>query len=164
LFPEKFKTTSSLKQRVRNGGFEVRTDTCFAEVIAHCAAVRRKEQEGTWITKDMQTAYESLHREGLAHSFETFYEGRLVGGLYGVSLGRAFFGESMFHTRTDASKVALFRLVEWCLQHDFSFIDAQQSTAHLKSLGAEEVSRDAFLQMLESALQYPTMQGKWTIK
>jgi len=164
LFPQKFKSTSSLKQRIRNGGYEVRTDTCFAEVIAHCAAIHRKDQKGTWITKDMRNAYESLHREGLAHSFETFYEGRLVGGLYGVSLGKAFFGESMFHHMTDASKVAFSRLVEWSLAHEFHFIDAQQSTAHLKSLGAEEVSRETFLGMLEDALKYPTLQGRWTLK
>lgn len=161
LFPQHFKASDSLKQRIRNGGFEVRTDTCFASVIEHCASIGRKGQKGTWITSEMQIAYKALHREGLAHSFETFHKGKLVGGLYGVSLGRAFFGESMFHTQPDASKVALHALVDWCFQYDFHFIDAQQSTTHLKSLGAEEVSRDAFLVMLENALKFPAMRGLW---
>jgi leucyl/phenylalanyl-tRNA--protein transferase len=164
LFPQQFRTTDSLRQRIRNGGFEVKTDTCFEEVIGQCARVKRNDQDGTWITRDMMNAYITLHREGMAHSFETFQEGKLVGGLYGVSLGRAFFGESMFHTVSDASKIALHSLVNWCLQNDFHFIDAQQSTSHLKSMGAEEISRDTFLCMLDSALRFPTQRGKWDIR
>jgi len=164
LFPQQFRTTNSLRQRIRNGGFEVTVDTCFPEVIEQCAGVKRTEQNGTWITRDMMNAYKTLHREGVAHSFETHKEGKLVGGLYGVSLGKAFFGESMFHLVSDASKIALFSLVDWCLRNDFHFIDAQQSTSHMKSMGAEEISRDAFLDKLDTALQFPTIQGKWDLR
>ncbi len=137
----------------------VRTDHDFAAVIRHCSGVRRKGQTGTWITDEMIDAYLALHNAGLAHSFETYYKDNLVGGLYGVSLGRAFFGESMFYHMTDASKIALNSLVNWTLNHQFQFIDAQQSTNHLKSLGAEEVGRETFLNLLDEAMKYPTLQG-----
>jgi leucyl/phenylalanyl-tRNA--protein transferase len=161
LFPSRFKISDSLKQRIRRGKYEVKTDCDFEAVIGHCAETRRKDQRGTWITDEMKKAYIDLHREGLAHSFETYYEGELAGGLYGVSLGRAFFGESMFHLKTDASKIALAALVRWSLDHDFHFIDSQQSTSHLKSLGAEEINRMKFLELLDEAIKFPTMKGKW---
>ena len=112
----------------------------------------------------MQQAYINLHRKGFAHSVETYSEDILVGGLYGVSLGKAFFGESMFHLQADASKVALHHLVELAKKWDFHFIDAQQPTAHLKSLGAEEIPRKEFLERLKKSLEYPTRNGKWEIK
>jgi leucyl/phenylalanyl-tRNA--protein transferase len=162
LFPEKFRITDSLKQRIRNGNYTLQIDHSFEEVIRSCATVERNGQNGTWITGEMITAYIDLHHAGIAHSFETWHQGKLVGGLYGVSLGRAFFGESMFFNQRDASKIALYALVRWALAHDFLFIDAQQSTAHLKSLGAEEISRVAFLKLLKDAMKSETLKGKWT--
>jgi leucyl/phenylalanyl-tRNA--protein transferase len=161
LFPEKFIISESLKQRIRSGQYNVLIDYDFEQVISQCAAVKREGQDGTWITREMTSAYIQLHEEGYAHSFETYHEGRLVGGLYGVSLGRAFFGESMFYHMRDASKVALHALVNWARKHDIHFIDAQQSTSHLISLGAEEIPREDFLSMLERALGYKTLRGKW---
>lgn len=164
LFPEKLKVSASLKQRIRSGAYTVTIDENFGEVIGQCARIKRKDQQGTWITGEMIEAYTRLHQLGLAHSFEVSHSGKLVGGLYGVSLGRAFFGESMFHLVPDASKVALYHLVEWAIRKEFHFIDAQQSTSHLISLGAEEVHRDVFLKLLKEALQFPTLQGKWTFE
>jgi leucyl/phenylalanyl-tRNA---protein transferase len=161
LFPSRFKMSDSLKQRLRSGKYEVRIDCDFETVIGYCAETRRKGQRGTWITEEMKKAYLILHQEGFAHSFETWYEGKIAGGLYGVSLGRAFFGESMFHLKTDASKIALAALVKWSIDHEFRFIDAQQSTSHLKSLGAEEIRRNDFLEMLAEAIRFPTLKGKW---
>jgi leucyl/phenylalanyl-tRNA--protein transferase len=163
LFPSRFKVSDSLKQRIRSGKYEVKTDCNFEAVIGHCADTRRKGQRGTWITDEMKKAYIGLHHEGLAHSFETYSEGKLAGGLYGVSLGKAFFGESMFHLKTDASKIALAALVKWSLDHEFHFIDAQQSTSHLKSLGAAEIQRSEFLELLDKAIRFPTMKGKWML-
>lgn len=163
LFPAKFKVSASLKQRIRSGLYIVKTDNDFEQVIRQCALVKRDGQNGTWITEDMIEAYVGLHKAGLAHSFETYYKGSLVGGLYGVSLGNAFFGESMFYNMRDASKVALYYLIQWATEHNFMFIDAQQSTAHLKSLGAEEVSRIEFLKLLKEALMFPTLKGKWEV-
>jgi leucyl/phenylalanyl-tRNA---protein transferase len=161
LYPSKYDMSDSLKRRIRSGRYTVKTDYDFEAVIHHCASAKRKDQDGTWITPEMQQAYIELHHEGLAHSFETYHDGVLAGGLYGVSLGRAFFGESMFHLATDASKIALAALVSWCMVHHFHFIDAQQSTSHLKSMGAEEVDREVFLDLLEQALKFPTTRGKW---
>jgi leucyl/phenylalanyl-tRNA--protein transferase len=163
LYPSRFRISDSLKQRIRSEKYEVRTDSNFEAVIGHCAEARRKGQRGTWITDEMRNAYIALHHKGLAHSFETYYEGELAGGLYGVSLGRAFFGESMFHLKTDASKIALAALVKWSIDHDFHFIDAQQSTSHLKSLGAEEIPREEFLGMLCEAIKFPTLKGFWRL-
>ena len=133
LFPEKFRISYTLKQTIRRGWFEVLFDHDFAAVIRNCAITKRNNQEGTWITTEMQRAYTVLHNKGFAHSVESYHKGVLVGGLYGVSLGKAFFGESMFHHMPDASKVALYFLVEQLKKWDFHLIDAQQSTAHLKS-------------------------------
>jgi leucyl/phenylalanyl-tRNA--protein transferase len=164
LFPERFKMAPSLRQRINSQKYTVTIDSDFISVITQCALVKRNGQAGTWITAEMKNAYLELHRQGLAHSFETWCDGILVGGLYGVSLGRAFFGESMFYTMPDASKVALHALVQFSLENDFHFIDAQQSTAHLKSLGAEEIERDIFLKLLKKALKFETVMGRWNIK
>ena len=163
LFPDRFKASHSLQQAVMRRKYAIRFDNDFEAVIRNCAGIDRKGQEGTWITSDMQHAYCDLHYEGYAHSVESYYDGKLVGGLYGVSLGKAFFGESMFYQMPDASKVALFSLVEQLKKWDFHFIDAQQTTAHLKSLGAEEITRTKFLALLKTALQYPTKRGKWAM-
>jgi len=164
LFPLKFSFSASLKQRIHSGIYSVEIDNDFEGVIRQCASVQRHGQDGTWITEAMIIAYINLHHAGLAHSFETYHEDKLVGGLYGVSLGKAFFGESMFYNMRDASKVALYSLVTWAIKHDFHFIDAQQSSTHLKSLGAEEIERDVFLNMLKKALRHETLKGKWNVE
>ena len=162
LFPEKYKLSKSLTQTIRNKEIEIRMDTAFPEVIKQCARQPRPGQAGTWITREMTDAYIRLHEEGYAHSVEAYLQGRLIGGLYGVSLGTSFFGESMFHHERDASKVALHRLVEFAIEHEFLFIDAQQSTRHMKSLGAGEIPRDKFISLLERSLQMETLRGSWT--
>jgi leucyl/phenylalanyl-tRNA--protein transferase len=123
--------------------------------------VERPGQLGTWITPEMEQAYVDLHEAGLAHSAECWLGADLVGGVYGIALGRGFFGESMFHRESDASKVALARLVERLAGWDFHFIDAQVTTSHMLSLGAREVPRAAFLESLDGALGYPTRRGRW---
>lgn len=161
LFLDEFRCSKSLRRLVRSGRFEVRIDTCFEEVIRHCAQVEREGQDGTWITPEMIEAYVQLHQLGVAHSFETFREGRLVGGLYGVSVGQIFCGESMFHIETDASKVAMVHLVEFCRQHNFRLIDAQQETSHLASLGARPIKRTDYLAILGSLDFSKTLLGSW---
>lgn len=161
LFPKKFKVSKSLKQIIRSNKFEIRIDTAFEEVIAKCAKTKRNGQDETWITPEMVKAYAHLHDLGYAHSFETYYDKQLVGGLYGVSLGKAFFGESMFYHESNASKFALYHLVSWCRSHDFHFIDVQQSTNHLKSMGAIDITRTDFLKRLKKALQHETLMGEW---
>lgn len=161
LFPHKFKISKSLGHTIRQKQYTVRTDENFEKVIENCAISKRKGQEGTWITDEMKQAYIRMFKEGYAHSFESYYNNELVGGLYGVSLGRTFFGESMFYKMTDASKVALYYLIERLKKWNFHFIDAQQSTRHMKRLGAEEISREEFLRILKESLNEPTMRGKW---
>ncbi len=163
LFPDKFKLSKSLRQKIRRQTFEVRVDTAFEEVIVACGRVPRDGQDGTWITPEMMTAYIKLHHLGLAHSVESWRDGQLVGGLYGVSLGNAFFGESMFHLETDASKVAFYYLCQISKNFKFDFIDCQMKTSHLMSLGAEEVTRDEFLHMLHKSNQEKTKRGKWEL-
>jgi leucyl/phenylalanyl-tRNA--protein transferase len=161
LFPDKFKVSKSLEQTLRKGDFEVRMDSRFPDVIRQCAQVHRPGQDGTWITGDMIKAYGKLHEEGYAHSVEVFAGGELAGGLYGVSLGGAFFGESMFHLRRDVSKVALYYLVDFARRNHFSLIDVQQSTPHLQRMGAEEIPREHFLDLLQRALTKTTLMGPW---
>jgi leucyl/phenylalanyl-tRNA--protein transferase len=161
LYPENFKVSKSLRQTLRNGNFEIKYDTDFGNVIDYCAKIPRNGEEGTWITDEMKKAYIDLHRTGFAHSVETYRDGKLVGGLYGVSLGKAFFGESMFHLERDASKVALYNLIEKIKGWNFRFIDAQIETNHLKSLGAVTISRAEYLNILEEAINWPTKRGKW---
>lgn len=161
LFPDKFKRHKNLRKLVQSGKFEVRFDHNFPAVIKHCSQIARKGQADTWIVDDMLHAYVELHRQGYAHSVETYLDQQLVGGLYGISLGGIFFGESMFHTVTDASKVALWQLVEKLQEWDFDLIDAQQETAHLKSLGAELIGRDNFLHLLKESIAKPNRCGKW---
>ena len=162
LFPDNFKLSKSMRQVINRNSFEIRIDTCFDEVINACADTRRFNQDGTWLTPEMIDAYIVLHNMGFVHSFETFQNNKLVGGLYGVSIGKAFFGESMFHTTDNASKFAFYHLVQFAQKQAFHFIDAQQSTSHLKSLGAEDIPRKQFLQMLEKSLGFETVQHKWT--
>jgi leucyl/phenylalanyl-tRNA---protein transferase len=159
---EEFKISRSLRKTLNKQIFQVTFDQAFSRVVQACASVPREGQPGTWITTDILQAYKRLHTMGYAHSVETWLNGELAGGLYGVSLGKAFFGESMFHRRTDASKVALAALVERLKSWDFHFIDAQMTTEHLLRLGAKEVPRRIFLKRLDAALDNPTQKGKWT--
>lgn len=161
LFPEKFKISKSFRQVLKNKEFEIKFDHNFEDVIRNCSVIERGDQDGTWITNEMKEACIRLHQQGFAHSVETYMDGNLVGGLYGVSLGKAFFGESMFYTERDASKIALYFLVMKIKQWDFMFIDAQVETSHLKSLGAENIPRTDFLKLLKEALKYPMVKGKW---
>lgn len=161
LFPDKLKVSKSLSQRIRRGNYQVKFDTAFAEVIGHCSGVKRAHEDGTWITAGMKKAYIKLHELGFAHSVETWEGDTLVGGLYGISLGKVFFGESMFHLRPDASKIALYELVNNMKSRGFHFIDSQLRTEHLVSLGAEEIPREDYLLLLGKALQSDTLQGKW---
>jgi len=162
LFPDSFKRSKSLRRTVNKNVFNVTFDKNFDEVIEQCATVRENNFEGTWITEDMKAAYKKLHKSGYAHSVETWKDGKLAGGLYGVSLGGVFFGESMFHLVTDASKVALWHLVELMLKWDFDFIDVQQETNHLKNMGAVPVERKKFLTLLKNSLKKTTKRGLWS--
>jgi leucyl/phenylalanyl-tRNA--protein transferase len=162
LFPGKLKISRSLRKTLRSGKFTVTLDTRFREVVQACAAPRGRSPEGgTWITPEMLEAYVRLHEQGLAHSVETWLHGELVGGLYGVALGAAFFGESMFSRVSDASKVALARLVGQLTAWDFRIIDCQLPSPHLSSLGAELIPRREFMANLDEALKMPDRRGTW---
>ncbi len=162
LKPSEFKRSKSLKRTIKSGKFQCKVDTNFENVIRSCAEIPRKEENETWLVEEMIEAYIELHRLGYAHSVETYFEGELVGGLYGLSLGKAFFGESMFFKKSDASKVTLSYLCKLAEAWNFYFIDAQVETNHLMSLGAKKVKREDFLKQLEQALKFPTCRGKWT--
>ena len=148
LFPGEFKRHKNLRRLVHSNKFSITMDKDFAAVVEACSKVERKDQDGTWITREMQEAYIRLFELGFAHSVECRLDGKLAGGLYGVSLGKIFFGESMFHYVADASKVALWHLVDFLLENDFKLIDAQQDTPHLRSLGARLIPRKEFLKIL----------------
>lgn len=152
----------SLAKTVRRKPFSLRLDTAFEEVIGGCAATR-DGQPGTWITDEMHEAYTELHRLGFAHSAEAWRDGELCGGLYGVSLGGAFFGESMFARVTDASKVAFVAMVRQLLRWNIELIDCQVYTDHLASFGARPVPRTKFLADLDAALDKPTLTGPWEL-
>jgi leucyl/phenylalanyl-tRNA--protein transferase len=153
----------SLERTLRRGTFEVRADTAFDRVIRRCAAKPRPGQSGTWITSAMVAAYEELHREGYAHSFEAWRGGELAGGLYGVSLGGAFFGESMFADQPDASKVAFVGAARWLERHGIRLVDCQVATEHLARFDAREIPRAEFLRRLAAALEAPTLRGRWDL-
>jgi leucyl/phenylalanyl-tRNA--protein transferase len=160
LFTDEFRMSRSLRKRVREGSFEIRVDSAFDDVMAACAEPR-DGQAGTWITAAMRRAYGELHRRGYAHSVEAWREGRLVGGLYGVALGRVFFGESMFARETDASKVALARLVALLREQGVPMIDCQQDTAHLASLGARPIPRAEFATVLKELIHSVAPPPGW---
>ncbi len=162
LYPNELKVSRSLRKVVRQNVFDIHMDRAFETVISECAQVRLENQEGTWIVDDMVRAYCRLHDAGFAHSVEAWQGSDLVGGLYGVSIGKCFFGESMYTRVTNASKVALVALVEHVKPLDFAFIDCQIPTAHLFRLGAREISRSRYLGELTDALRYPTQKGQWT--
>lgn len=158
LFPQHFHCSRSLRKTLNRKIFSIKTDTAFAEVIEQCSLPRR-DADGTWITTEMKQAYLQLHQMGYAHSIEAWYEGELVGGLYGIKLGDIFFGESMFAHMTNASKVAFATLIEWLAQSDCKLIDCQVTSSHLQSLGAIEVSRDRFISLLERYIG-PNLAGE----
>ena len=160
LFCDELKVPRSLAKNIRNKGYEVRMDSVFSRVIKACSEPR-KGDGGTWLSPEMRSAYLALHQRGYAHSFETWREGRLVGGLYGVAIGRMFFGESMFSRATDASKVALVALVGELRARGFPLIDCQQNTPLLASLGAREIPRRQFLRRITALVNYPEPMGKW---
>lgn len=161
LLPEEFHISKRFARIVRRPPFDVRLDTAFDRVIRACGRMPRRGQSGTWITNEMIAAYNRLHESGYAHSVECWHDDRLVGGLYGVSLGGCFFGESMFSLSPNASKVALARLVELLIYWDFVMIDCQVYTEHLESMGAREIPRSEFLRKLRRGLDMPTQQGRW---
>ncbi len=160
LVPAGIALSRSLRKRLRKRDYEIRTDSSFSEVMRACAEPR-KGQAGTWITLEMMTAYFGLHRAGYAHSVETWVDGVLSGGLYGVSIGRVFFGESMYSRAADASKLALAHLARQLERWDFGLIDCQMVTAHLASLGAREICRGDFVRALSELVNYPTRSGRW---
>ncbi len=160
LFPDELKVSRSLAKTLRTTRFEVRADTVFRDVMQNCRMPRR-DQAGTWITAPMVEAYCGLHRAGIAHSVETWLDGDLVGGLYGVALGRAFFGESMFMRATDASKVALVTLVRQLERWGFGLVDCQMNTGHLASFGAREIARTDFTRRLRELIHYPPVPAPW---
>ncbi|WP_456382978.1 leucyl/phenylalanyl-tRNA--protein transferase [Hydrogenimonas sp.] len=164
LYPNDFKLHRSLRKKLRQKRFTVKLDRNFETVMRHCAEVPRHGQSGTWILPEIVESYKALHERGFAHSIEVYDEdGELIGGLYGVSVGRAFFGESMFSLRADGSKIALAHLVALAKTWEFAFIDCQIPSEHLKRLGAVCVDRGKFLDELEETQQYPGVPGSWKI-
>ena len=160
LFLEELRISRSMNKVLRRGVFKITYDNDFYSVIASCRHIKRK-QEGTWITDDMLTAYGDLHAMGFAHSAEAWHEGMLVGGIYGVSLGRCFFGESMFSAMHNASKAALMHLANRLKAQHFEILDCQVYTAHMETLGARHIPRKEFTTLLRRALSHETIQGNW---
>ena len=148
LFPDELKVTRSLQKTLRKHAFEIRVDTCFRAVMSACAGAPREGQNGTWITAGMLDAYDALHQQGIAHSVETWIDGALAGGLYGIALGGAFYGESMFAHSTDASKIAFVHLVRQLQRWQYEIIDCQMRTDHLTRFGAREIPRSEFSALL----------------
>lgn len=160
LFPAHLNISRSLRKTLRKQCFEIRYDSAFSTVIRACAAPRN-EDGGTWITSDMHLAYNQLHELGIAHSFEAWQDGELVGGLYGIAIGQVFFGESMFHRKTDASKVVLVHSVQQLSQWGYQLIDCQVSSDHLLSLGAEEIPRRQFASYLDQLCRLQPDISAW---
>ena len=165
MFPSELKVSRSLAKTLRNRPFEVRVDTAFRDVMMACSQMPREGQSGTWISQQMIAAYIELHRLGIAHSFETWIDGELLGGLYGVAIGRAFYGESMFSKQTDASKIAFVHLVRQLQRWNFGLIDCQMKTDHLASLGAREIPRQEFSALLADLVNYgdPNAARPWEL-
>ena len=162
LRPQALHVPRSLERTIRRGAFRLTADQAFEQVIRACAATRRPGQRGTWISAPIVEGYLRLHQAGLAHSFEAWEGEALVGGLYGVSLGAAFFGESMFAARPDASKVAFAGAVRLLSERGFGLVDCQVTTDHLLRFGAEEWPRERYLAALPALLEAPTWRGPWT--
>lgn len=164
LYPDELKVSKSLSRVLKKNRFHITADCAFAQVIRECGAVRRQKQEDTWLVPAMITAYCHLHQLGFAHSIEAWRDDHLVGGLYGIALGRVYFGESMFSRETDASKVALVHLVQHLSRQGCQLIDCQVSTRHLQSLGAREIPRREFLQQVRNAMDPDDQRrGHWQL-
>jgi len=162
LYPDELKVSRSLNRVISKGTFKVTADCAFESVINDCARVRLENSERTWIVDEMVKAYCGLHESGFAHSVEAWSNDRLAGGLYGVSLGNCFFGESMFTRISNASKVAFVALVKHLRTLNFALIDCQITTGHLTRFGARQISRARYLDELDRALEAPTLKGKWS--
>lgn len=161
LFPEQIRITRSLRQTLRRRNYRLTLDRAFGDVIANCASTPRLGQDGTWISPDMQAAYCRLHELGWAHSVETWVDGKLVGGLYGLAIGKMFYGESMFSHRSDASKIAFAHLCRFLCERGVGMIDCQMYTEHLASLGASEIPRQEFAARLAALIAAPNNRGPW---
>jgi len=162
LPPTEIRITRSLAKVLRNRQHEIRVDSAFRAVMQACAEPRA-EQEGTWISQDMINAYCQLHEQGMAHSVETWIDGELAGGLYGIEIGHMFFGESMFRRATDASKIALVYLARRLARRGSGLIDCQMHTPHLASMGAREIPRETFMRRLGELVNYPQKPALWTV-
>ncbi|MFT6397782.1 MAG: leucyl/phenylalanyl-tRNA--protein transferase [Bradymonadia bacterium] len=158
------KISRSLRKALRSGGFSVTMDQAFPDVMAACCSTPRSHETGTWITDDMQRSYAQIHELGFAHSVEVWREGELVGGLYGISIGAMFCGESMFHTVNDASKIAFVALARQLQTWGFHFLDCQLHTPHLESLGAFEIPREEFRKRLQDAIWQESRRGQWSFE
>lgn len=150
LYPKDIKVSHSMKKLLKKNTYKISFDTCFRDVISNCSNLRK--ESGTWITNDMIEAYCKLHELGYAHSVEAWYEDRLVGGLYGISIGKCFFGESMFSTMSNASKAAFITLCKKLEEKGYTMVDCQVYTEHLESLGAVNISREKFLELVEEGI------------
>jgi leucyl/phenylalanyl-tRNA--protein transferase len=159
--PRELHVSDTMRKIIKKRRFELSLDTSFGEVIHACSSVPRRGQSGTWITADMVEAYERLHELGYAHSIEARLDGRLVGGFYGISLGSAFFGESMFSLEPDASKAAFLPFVWYLSDQSYTLVDSQVRTAHVESMGGKNVTRARYLKLLSAALLHPTRKGNW---
>jgi leucyl/phenylalanyl-tRNA--protein transferase len=163
LFPHELRLSRSLRKRIARRDYVVQADSEFEGVMCSCAAAPRPGQEGTWITQDMIRAYGALHRAGHAHCVETWIDGKLAGGLYGVAIGRMFYGESMFADVPDASKIALAHLVRQLERWDYGMIDCQMTTGHLARFGAREIPRTEFIRKLATLVNYRDSASRWRI-
>ncbi|MFZ4536158.1 leucyl/phenylalanyl-tRNA--protein transferase [Propionivibrio sp.] len=161
LVPSEFRISRSLRRTLRNGDYLIRLDSNFPTVIRACAKTPRNGQAGTWISAEMQAAYCKLYELGFAHSVETWVDNKLVGGLYGLAIGKMFYGESMFSHATDASKIAIAHLTRFLEAQGFGLIDCQMNTPHLASLGAREIPRNEFIASLHELTAIPPLKGRW---
>lgn len=164
LYPEELYVSKSLKKTMNQNVFQITFDSSFNQVIQSCAHTRLKQNEETWIVPEMVDAYCRLHKSGYAHSIEAWHNGKLAGGLYGIALGKCFFGESMFSRKSNASKVAFVNLVHYLKRESYKLIDCQVTTAHLKRFGAREIPRGTFLKQLKDAINCPTNNRSWQIQ
>jgi len=153
LFPDDLKISSSLSKKIKKNNYQFEVDKNFLSVIKSCSEVKRKDQDGTWIDERMINAYSELHQMKIAHSFEIYFNGNLVGGLYGIILDDVFFGESMFHYKTDASKIAFVLAIQYLENMGVKMIDCQMKTKHLLSFGAKEITRNHFIQLLNTYIK-----------
>ncbi len=163
LFPDELKVSKSMRQFMRNTNLKVSFDTSFEAVIRSCKTIKRKHESGTWISDDIVYAYTELHKMQIAHSVEVWQEKKLVGGLYGVALGKVFFGESMFSRVSNASKYAFIKLIELLMRKNFYVVDCQVYTSHLESLGARMIEREDFVEYIENGMKFDVLPESWEL-